>query len=226
MIIWLLLAIPAGTGKGGFNEVRTEDSVFGSLSQLIAPVFAPAGFGSWEAAGSLITGFVAKEAVVGTMNLIYVEEASGAISPDSVMETTSPSFRDDLEEIATSFGEASVLTAQETANILPRTANLLPGLNMSEAHFWGGDDTQDTTALESALTAAFTATAGSSAKGKLAAVAFNVFVLLYIPCMASVAAMRHEFGTRWMLYQIIYTLALAWIAAVIVYQGGLWLGWG
>ncbi len=60
----------------------------------------------------------------------------------------------------------------------------------------------------------------------MAAVAFNVFVLLYIPCMASVAAMRHEFGVRWMTYQIVYTLVLAWAMAVIVYQGGLLLGLG
>ena len=65
-----------------------------------------------------------------------------------------------------------------------------------------------------------------STKGKLAAVAFNIFVLLYVPCMVAVAAMRQEFGTRWMLYQVAFTAGLAWLAAVIVYQGGLLLGVG
>jgi ferrous iron transport protein B len=225
VVIWFLLALPAGRGKGGFNDVRTEDSVFGSVSRGIAPVFAPAGFGSWEATGSLITGFVAKEAVVGTMNQIYVDEASGTARTNG--ETAaSPSFGEDAQEIVTSFGEASVQTVQEAANILPRTVNLIPGVHIPPAVWLGAEDTADTTDLEGALTAAFAQTAGSVEKGKLAAAAFNVFVLLYIPCMASVAAMRHEFGGRWMLYQIVYTLALAWMAAVIVYQGGLLLGWG
>jgi ferrous iron transport protein B len=51
-------------------------------------------------------------------------------------------------------------------------------------------------------------------------VAFNVFVLLYVPCMAATAAMRHEFGWRWMWVQVAYTLALAWVAAVLVFQVG------
>ncbi len=36
--------------------------------------------------------------------------------------------------------------------------------------------------------------------------------------------MRHEFGGRWALYQIAYTTAIAWVGAVLVYQGGLLLG--
>ena len=42
--------------------------------------------------------------------------------------------------------------------------------------------------------------------------------------MATTAAMRKEFGTRWMLIQIFYTLGIAWLAATLVYQGGLLLG--
>ncbi|MBN1563170.1 MAG: ferrous iron transport protein B, partial [Anaerolineae bacterium] len=227
LVIWFLLAIPVHSDNGSFNDVRTEDSVFGEVSRLIAPALDPAGFGSWEAAGSLITGFVAKEAVVSTMNQIYVEEADGnrnAGNLDVPAEAADPTFVEDTRDLVTSFGEATILTVQETVNILPRTVNLVPGVNIPEADWLGSDDEDDTTDLERALTTAFAAVAGSKTKGDLAAVAFNVFVLLYIPCMASVAAMRHEFGWRWMTAQIVYTLALAWLAAVIVYQGGLLLG--
>jgi ferrous iron transport protein B len=44
--------------------------------------------------------------------------------------------------------------------------------------------------------------------------------------MASVAAMRHEFGKRWTLYQIVYTLAVAWSVSVLIYQVGGLLGFG
>lgn len=224
IIIWFLLALPV-RGQGTFNDVPTGDSLFGSVSRALAPLFSPAGFGSWEAAGSLITGFVAKEAVVSTMSQIYVEEAAeGAGAED---EGGAPGFVDDLREIARSFGEAAILTVQETANIVPRTANLLPVVDIGLGDWLDrGEDAEELTSLQSALTGSFARTAGSAERGKLAAVAFNVFVLLYVPCMATVAAMRHEFGGRWVFYQVTYTLFVAWLAATVVYQGGLLLGIG
>ncbi|MBK9121718.1 MAG: ferrous iron transport protein B [Chloroflexi bacterium] len=212
IIIWMLMAIPANS-SGRFNDVAPEDSVFGTLAGAVSPVFAPAGFGQWQAAGSLITGLVAKEVVVGTMSQIYVGEASASSDGDPV-----PTFGEDLAHIGTSFVEALVLTVQEVVNIIPRTVNIIPGINMAEADFLGASgEEDDTTALESALTQVFT---------PLAAVAFTVFVLLYTPCMTTVAAMRQEFGTRFTLYQIAYTFAVAWLAAVIVYQAGTLLGIG
>jgi len=212
IVIWLLLAIPI-RGEGSFNDVAPENSVFGTVSEAISPVFAPAGFGNWEASGSLITGFVAKEVVIGTMSQIYVGEAA-----EETSEEPTPTFTEDLTGIGTSFAEASVLTAQEIVNIVPRTVNIIPGINVAEADFLGAaGEEENTTALESALTQAFT---------PLAAIAFTVFVLLYTPCMVTVAAMRHEFGTRFMFYQIIYTFVIAWLAAVIVFQGGTLLGLG
>ncbi|MBP8973829.1 MAG: ferrous iron transport protein B [Anaerolineae bacterium] len=224
IFIWFLLALPV-RGEGKFNDVPTGDSLFGSASRALAPVLAPAGFGSWEAAGSLITGFVAKEAVVSTMSQIYVEEAEEDAGDED--DADAPDFVEDLREIARSFGEAAILTVQETANIVPRTVNLLPGVNIGLGDWLDrGEDAEELTSLQGALTTSFARTAGSAERGKLAAVAFSVFVLLYVPCMATVAAIRHEFGGRWVLYQVAYTLFVAWLAATLVYQGGLLLGIG
>jgi ferrous iron transport protein B len=49
---------------------------------------------------------------------------------------------------------------------------------------------------------------------------FMLFTLLYFPCMASMAVFRREAGTKEMLFQIFYTLGLAWIVSMIVYQIG------
>jgi ferrous iron transport protein B len=49
---------------------------------------------------------------------------------------------------------------------------------------------------------------------------FMLFTLLYFPCMASMAVFRREAGTKEMLFQMGYTLALAWTVALIVYQTG------
>lgn len=61
----------------------------------------------------------------------------------------------------------------------------------------------------------------------LIAYAFLVFVLLYMPCMASMAVFLRESGSaRELLFQIGMTLTLAWTMALIVYQGGKLLGLG
>jgi ferrous iron transport protein B len=226
IVVWLMLALPV-RGEGRFNQVNTADSLFGAVSRTVAPVFKPAGFASWETAGALITGFVAKEAVISTMSQIYVDETGDAEAPSAEEAPPSPGFADDVQELIRSFGEAAILTVQETVNIVPRTVNLLPGIHLGLADWLDrGGDTEETTALQNALVVAFTRVAGSAGRGQLAAVAFNVFVLLYVPCMATVAAMRHEFGTRWVLYQASYALLVAWLAATLVYQGGLLLGIG
>lgn len=57
------------------------------------------------------------------------------------------------------------------------------------------------------------------------ALSFMIFILLYFPCMSTVAVIAHEAGSwKWGAFVIVYTTALAWIASWIVYQaGGLFL---
>jgi ferrous iron transport protein B len=210
MFIWLLLATPVRGSSASFSHVPLEESLFGAVSKLIAPAFGPAGFNNWGASGALVTGFVAKEAVISTLSQIYTHRVIADEAPRAA------SFGADLGEIATSFGQAAILTVQEAVNIIPRTINLIPAVNVPLVDFLGrANAPQEDTALEAALHNAFT---------PLSAVAFNVFVLLYIPCMATTAVMRQEFGVRWMGLQMVYMLSVAWLAATLVYQIGLLLG--
>jgi ferrous iron transport protein B len=212
--LWLLMSIPAHPDTGLFNEVQAGDSLFGRVSGLISPVFKPAGFGSWQTTGSLMTGILAKEVIVSTMSQIYAVENH----PPELLES---SFEEDLVSVSMDFGRAALLTVQEALNIIPRTINLIPLVNIREVDFYPAmDQAEDTTRLEGSLIGAFAITAGSSAAGPAAAVAFNVFVLLYIPCVSAVSAMRQEFGRRWMWAQITYTFFIAWAAAVVVFQVG------
>jgi ferrous iron transport protein B len=55
----------------------------------------------------------------------------------------------------------------------------------------------------------------------LVAYGLMLFVLLYIPCIATAAVIRKETGSwGWMLFSIGYSTALAWLVAFLVYQGG------
>lgn len=69
-LVWVLQAIPV-RGGAGFGHVRVEDSVFAVLARLLAPLFAPLGFGDWHTSSALVVGFVAKEAVVSSWAQTY-----------------------------------------------------------------------------------------------------------------------------------------------------------
>ena len=59
----------------------------------------------------------------------------------------------------------------------------------------------------------------------LSAFSMMVFVLLYVPCLATVAAIRRETGSvGWTAFSVIYSSGIAWVAAFCVFQGGRLLG--
>jgi ferrous iron transport protein B len=203
VFIWLLLAIPV-TGQGSFANTDVADSAFAGASQLMVPVLNPAGFGSWQAGGSLLTGFIAKEVVVSTMAQVYdVEEAE-----EEIVEPTN--FWQDLGQVGSSFVVATVDTVKAIPGIV--------GITL------GGEAEEENIALHEAVRENFETS--SNGHGALASFGFMVFVLLYTPCMVAVAAEKQELGTKWMWFSVIGQLVLAWVAAVLIFQGGLLLGIG
>jgi len=65
----------------------------------------------------------------------------------------------------------------------------------------------------------------SSGMTPLSALSMMIFVLLYLPCLATVAAIKRETGSfKWMFFSITYNTSIAWFAAFSVYQGGKLLG--
>jgi ferrous iron transport protein B len=202
IILWILMAIPVGGGS--FADIDVGDSAFAAFSGAIAPILSPLGFGSWEASSALFTGFVAKEVVVSTMAQVYdIEEAEE--------EGEATTFFEDIGEIVTSFISAT----SDTIKSLP----LIVGINLFEE-----EEEEAPTALMVAVQDSFEKSSGGH--GALAALGFMIFVLLYTPCMVAVAAERQELGMKWTWTSIIGQLALAWIIAFIVFQGGILFGLG
>ncbi len=65
----------------------------------------------------------------------------------------------------------------------------------------------------------------SSGMTPLSALSMMLFVLLYLPCFATIAAIKRETGSlKWMFFSIAYTTSLAWVVAFSVYQGGRLIG--
>jgi len=203
IVLWILMALPVN-GNGSFADTDVRNSAFATANEAIAPVLAPLGFDSWEASSALVTGFVAKEVVVSTMAQVYtVEEVEE--------EAEATTFFEDVGEIITSFIGAT----GDTIKSLP----LIFGVNIFEE---GEED--ELTDLMLAVRSGFEESSGGH--GALASMAFMVFVLIYTPCMVAIAAEKQELGAKWMWFSIIGQLALAWLMAFVVFQGGILLGLG
>ena len=96
LVVWVLMALPAA-GQHAVGDVPVADSVYGRVASGIAPALEPAGFGNDHAAAALITGFVAKEVVVGSFAQSY-----------AVAEPGDPARAGSLgEKLRSSFDESS-----------------------------------------------------------------------------------------------------------------------
>ncbi len=106
-------------------------------------------------------------------------------------------------------GSVALLTGFAAKEIVVSTLGIL----------YVADEGDDSEALKNALL--------SSDMTPLSALAMMTFVLLYLPCLATVTAIRRETGSfTWMFFSIVYSTLLAWVVAFCVYQGGRIIGFG
>lgn len=193
LVVWLLLNIPPKTSG-------LEQSAFGKVSGFVAPALKPAGFGTWEASGALLSGMVAKELVIATMTQIYLDEP-GEIEAEREIEVLQ-----DLMDIGKGFMGATVRAGERFLDVFT------PGVQLFGS---AGEREEEGTALSFVLHKSFT---------PLSALAFIVFVSLYTPCMATLGAIRAEFGRWWALFSAVSQTGMAWLVATLVFQLGHLLG--
>lgn len=199
ILIWFLLNLPWGVE-------HKKDSYLGRMGQVIAPALSPVGFGNWEAASSLISGLIAKEIVVVAMGEIYVEKREGGAEE---AEKETPTFKEDLKEVGSSF-----LNAVKNSAVNVFSTFRIASISAEEED----QDKGKGKALREIISNQFT---------PLSAYAFIAFVLLYMPCFVVAIAMRDEFNTwKWFGIAFAYQMALAWVVALAIYQGGRLFGLG
>ena len=92
LVVWVLMAIPVA-GQHAVGDVPVADSAYGRVASAITPILSPAGFGNDHASAALITGFVAKEVVVGSFAQSYaVAEPGDAARAGSLGDRLRESF--------------------------------------------------------------------------------------------------------------------------------------
>ncbi|MBK9234151.1 MAG: ferrous iron transporter B [Anaerolineae bacterium] len=120
-------------------------SLFGQISQAVAPLLAPAGFGHWDAAGALVTGLAAKEVVVSTLAQIYAPQAPAAPA------LSNANVGAELLGIVTGLGKATLQAGRTLLSLLPGLGGIAPAAPATD------------TALSSALRQHFTPLSGNQA---------------------------------------------------------------
>lgn len=72
IVLWFLMSFGWSDGKFGMLEAeQLDESILASIGGIIAPLFAPLGWGDWKMAVAAVSGLIAKENVVGTFGILF-----------------------------------------------------------------------------------------------------------------------------------------------------------
>jgi ferrous iron transport protein B len=186
---------------GSFGHSDTEASVLSVVGKKITPIFAPIGLteDNWAATVGLFTGLFAKEAVVGTLDALYANQAD--------------SKSDDAPDLAGAVSEAF-------GSVVSNGVDLIDGLG-DPLGISIGDMTDSGAVAESQGVSESTLTNMSTLfVSPFSAFCYLVFILLYAPCVAVLGAVTKEAGWRWTALVFSWTTGLAYVTATCLYQVG------
>ena len=208
MVLVLNVLNAVGT-DGSFGNEDSDRSMLASVGRTIAPAFAPMGLDedNWPAAVGIFTGVLAKEAVVGTLDSAYTAldaEEAGAEEGDAEPFALGAALSEALATIPANLGDALTTWGDPL------------GIEVGDL-----TDTEEVAEEQEVSTGTFGAMA-SRFDGAAGAFAYLVFILLYFPCTAAIAAIYQESGTRWTVFVAAWTTGLGYGLATLSYQVGTW----
>lgn len=197
VVIVLNVANSLGT-DGSIGNQNTEQSVLASVGKAMTPAFGPMGIteDNWPATVGIFTGIFAKEVVVGTLDALYSPVRSDQ-TPDllAMLSAALRSVPENLSAVADQLGDPL-------------------GLDLG--------DLQDTAAVAEQQAVSLT-TMGAMQQlfpGPLAAFCYLLFILLYMPCVATIGVIYKELGAFWATFSTLWSLTCAYSIAVLTYQAG------
>jgi len=207
VIVLMVLAInllnSVGT-DGTFGNEDTEQSMLSAISKELTPLLAPLGVEqeNWPATVGIFTGVLAKETVVGTLDSIYTRLA---VEEDGGPRDTGPF--DFWGEV-----EAALATVPENLAAVKSLVTDPLGLNV------GSIDSAEQAAQEQQVDVGVFGAMAERFDGQAGAFAYLLFILLYFPCVATIAAIRREAGTAWAGFVASWTTGVAFLASSLFYQ--------
>ena len=178
------------------NVAGQDISIIAYLGQKLVPVFSPMGISrdNWPAVVGLLTGTLAKEVVVGTLNSLYSQMAH--LNQINFLQDFN--FIQDMQAaVKLLYNNLRGLGAALTNPIAASVNNV----NLSSTAF---------------------GVMSKSFQSKISAYAYLLFILLYIPCVSTMSAIKQEANRKYMWLGIFWSLFLAYVAATLFYQTANW----
>lgn len=194
IIVSIFLSAMNSFSLNGRTVHNINDSALASISRVFTPLLEPIGVQGdhWQATVGLVTGAMAKEVVVGTLNTLYTAEniEQEAFNPATF------SLSDEL-----------IAALEETGNSVKETFSLSVLANPIEASKGDGEMATGTMGVMSQKF-------GSAA----AAYSYLIFVLLYVPCITAMGAIAREASRGWMGFSVLWGLNIAYSLSTLFYQ--------
>ncbi|MGB5833336.1 MAG: Fe(2+) transporter permease subunit FeoB [Thiohalocapsa sp.] len=202
MVLALNLLGAIGT-DGRLDSGDSDASILAATSRVLTPLFAPMGMeqDNWPAVLGIVSGVLAKEVIVGTLDTVY-----GRIAAEQAPEQTGPRF--DLVAAIT----AAARTVPKNLATLGRSLGDPLGLRVGDLA------DRDAVAAEQSVASGTFGAMEARFDGRAGAFAYLLFVLLYFPCVATIAAIVRETGAAWAGFVAAWTTGVAYIAATFFYQ--------
>ncbi|ELV7527838.1 Fe(2+) transporter permease subunit FeoB [Edwardsiella ictaluri] len=171
-----------------------NDSALATTSKILTPLLQPIGVkeDNWQATVGLVTGAMAKEVVVGTLNTLYTAEHINEEAFDPQGYSLAGGLKEALDE---------------TWQGLKDTFSISVLSNPIEASKGDGEMGNSSMGVMS-----------SKFGSVSAAYAYLIFVLLYVPCVSVMGAIARESSRGWMLFSIGWGLNVAYSLATLYYQ--------
>ena len=195
----IILNVVSSVGiDGSFGNQDSEKSLLSEIGRTLTPVFHPMGIteDNWPATVGIFTGIFAKEVVVGTLDALY--------SPDPVSSTQT-------------LGEQLAAAVQSVPdNLAELGSSLLDPLGVGVASYDDLGRAADAQAVN-------VGTLGALQRlfdGQLGAFSYLLFILLYMPCVATIGVVVKELGTFWAVFSTAWSVVMAYTCAVLCYQIG------
>ena len=198
--------IPLCVVFGSLNSLGTDGtyyatgsnpkSVLAAVGQTVTPALKPMGIAeeNWPATLGLMSGVIAKEVVIGTLNSLYHQQQIS----ENIDQTK------EIEQFSL-LGELQNAANVTWYNILAIPNNLFNPITSYAQVTDVGKDNRGISSYFSQPAAVF---------------AYLLFVLLYVPCVSTMGAISQELSGRWALFSMVWSTSLAYFLAVLCYQFG------
>ncbi len=202
MVVALNLLSSVGT-DGSLGDADSENSVLSAVSRTVTPLFAPLGVreDNWPAVVGVVSGVLAKEVIVGTLDSLYTR----------IAQEEQPQAQEEAFDLWGSLAAAARSVPKNLAGVVRSLLDPL-GLHVGDL------SNREQVAAEQEVAGGTFGAMEARFDGRIGAFAYLLFVLLYFPCAATIGVIVRETGMAWAGFVASWTTGIAFITSTLFYQ--------